>query len=243
MENVFHKIKVNLYENFLTENPDDFSAKVISERTLTTREICKIAVNRGNAPSSAEAMEHNVMLFLKEMAYQLMDGYGVNTGYFTANAQVRVVFNNRNEAFNPNKHSVLFRFNQGALMRKEVPNIRVQVMGVGDTGIVISHVVDSKTGSVNDLITPGGALKIKGGKLKIAGEQPEVGVFFEDDDGNSTQVDLRDIIVNKPAELIVHIPPLTPGTYRLAIRTQFSGSSAPLKYARTNVYEKILTVE
>lgn len=34
MENVFHKIKANLYPNLLTEDPNDFSAKVISERSL-----------------------------------------------------------------------------------------------------------------------------------------------------------------------------------------------------------------
>ena len=118
MNEVLHRIRVNLYENFLTENPNDYSAKVISERTLNVKEICQTAIARGGAPSTAEAMEHNVMLFLKEMAYQLMDGYSVNTGYFTANAQVRGLFD-RNETFDPEKHSVLFRFNQGDLLRKE----------------------------------------------------------------------------------------------------------------------------
>ena len=243
MENVFHTIKANLYENFLTDNPDDFSAKVISERTLGVREICTMAIKRGGAPSTVDAMEVNATLFLKEMAYQMMDGFAVNTGYFTANAQVRGVFNNRNEAFNPKKHSVLFRFNQGDLLRKEIPNIQVQVMGVGETGIIISHVVDSKTGSVNDLLTPGGVLKIKGGKLKIAGDHPEVGVFFEDEAANRTQVEMNDIIMNKPAELMVQIPALPAGKYRLAIRTQFSGSSTLLKDVRVNIYEKVLTVE
>ena len=83
MEEILHRIKVNLYENYLTDNPNDYSAKVISERTLNIKEICRMAVSRGGAPSTAEAMEHNVTLFLKEMAYQLMDGYSVNTGYYT----------------------------------------------------------------------------------------------------------------------------------------------------------------
>ena len=41
MEDVLHKIKVNLYENFLTDNPNDYSAKVISERSLSVKEICQ----------------------------------------------------------------------------------------------------------------------------------------------------------------------------------------------------------
>jgi hypothetical protein len=186
-------------------------------------------------------MEHNAMLFLKEMAYQLMDGYSVNTGYFTANAQVRGVFDSRNETFDPAKHSILFRFNQGDLLRKEIPNVKVQVMGVGETGIIISHVVDVKTGSVNDLITPGGTLKIKGGKLKIAGDNPQVGVSFEDESGNVVRVDERDMIVNNPSELILQIPALAAGKYQLVICTQFAGSNI-LKEPRTCVYEKSLTV-
>jgi hypothetical protein len=216
---------------------------VISERTLNIKEICKMAVSRGGAPSTPEAMEHNVLLFLKEMAYQMMDGYSVNTGYFTANAQVRGVFDSRSETFDPAKHSVLFRFNQGDLLRKEIPNVKVQVMGMGETGIVISHVVDAKTGSGNDLITPGGALKIKGGKLKIAGDNPQVGVAFEDETGNAVRVDERDIVVNNPSELIVQIPTLAAGRFQLTICTQFCGSAIPLKEPRMTVYEKILTVQ
>ena len=243
MEDVRHNIKVNLYDNYLTENPNDLTAKVISERTLNVREICRTAVGRGGAPSTAEAMEHNVTLFLKEMAYQLMDGYSVNTGYFTANAQVRGVFDSRTETFNPAKHSVLFRFNQGDLLRKEIPGIKVQVMGLGETGIVVSHVVDVKTGSVNDLLTPGGTLKIRGGKLKIVGDNPQTGVSFADEAGNDYRVDERDVVVNNPSELIVQIPALPAGRYQLTICNQFSGNATLLKEPRTTVYDKIFTVQ
>ena len=241
MEEVHHKIKANLYENFLTEDPNDYSAKVISERTLNVKEICKTAVTRGGAASTAEAMEHNVNLFLKEMAYQLMDGYSINTGWFTASTHIRGVFNGKNETFDPAKHHILFRFNQGEMLRKEIPNIKVNIMGVGESGITVSHVVDSKTGSVNDIITPGGTLKIKGGKLKIVGDNPETGIRFEDETGNSFKVETQDMIVNNPSELIIQIPDLKPGTYQLIIRTQY-GVSSVLKEPRTAMFEKTLTV-
>jgi hypothetical protein len=241
MADILHKIRVNLYENLLTDDPNDYSARVISERSLNVKEICQIAVTRGSADTTAEAMEHNVNLFLKEMGYQLMDGYSVNTGYFTANAQVRGVFNSVTEAFNPQKHAVLFRFNQGELMRKEIPNVAVQVMGVSDSSIVISHVVDSKTGSANDLITPTGTLKIKGGKLKIVGDNPQTGVYFQDEEGNRFKVADNDIIVNKPSELIIAIPPLAQGSYKLMVCNQYS-VGAMLKESRVTVFDKLLTV-
>ena len=242
MDNVLHKIRVNLYENFLTDNANDYSAKVISERTLNVKEICQTAIKRGGAPSTAEAMEHNVTLFLKEMAYQLMDGYAVNTGYFTANAQVRGVFNDVKENFDPQKHSILFRFNQGDLLRKEIPNVTVQVMGMGDSGILISHVIDAKTGSVNDLLTPNRNLKIKGGKLKIAGDSEENGIYFVNQNSQERiKIEASDIVVNNPSELIIIIPNLPAGTYRLEVTTQYAVSSL-LKEPRTVVFDKILTI-
>ena len=209
--------------------------------TVDVADICKSAVSCAKAPTTVEAMEHNVGLFMKEMSYLMLDGYSVNTGYFTANVQIRGTFGNKDEKFDPNKHSILFRFNQGILLRKEIPNVKVNVTGIADTGIDISHVVDSKTGSVNDLLTPGGTLKIRGGKLKIVGDNPLVGVFFENETANLTQVPEIDIIVNNPAELIVQIPALTAGTYKLVIRNQFAMGKL-LKEPRATVFDKILTV-
>ena len=242
-EEIFHSIKANLYENYLTEDPNDLTARVISERSLSAKEICKSAVSRGGAQLTADAMEHNVNEFFKEMTYQLIDGFTVTTEYFTASVQIRGPFKNPQDRFDPKRHSVLFRFNQGVTLRKLLSTIKVQIMGMGEVGPVISHVVDSKTGSVNDLITPNGTLKIRGGKIKIAGDHPEVGVFFEDEHGNQTMVAENDIIVNNPTQLIVQIPALIPGRYKLVIITQYSGSPINLKNIRTAAYDKIFTVE
>lgn len=87
---ILHKIKAYLYDNVLTkDNPNDYIARTVSERPLTVQQICEAAVNRGGADVSASAMAHATELFLKEMAYQLCDGYSVNTGYFTASTTIR----------------------------------------------------------------------------------------------------------------------------------------------------------
>ena len=69
MAKILHKVKAYLYPNVLTDDPNDFTARVSSERSLGVKEICASAVARGGAPTTAEAMEHNVNLFLKEMGY------------------------------------------------------------------------------------------------------------------------------------------------------------------------------
>ncbi|WP_243349856.1 DNA-binding domain-containing protein [Parabacteroides sp. FAFU027] len=113
MSEIKHRLKANLFENVLTEDPNDFIARVSAERTLSIPDICNSAAGRGGADVSATAMEHSVNLFLKEMGYQLSDGFSVNTGYFTATPLIKGVFNSPMETFNPSKHSVLFQFNQG----------------------------------------------------------------------------------------------------------------------------------
>jgi hypothetical protein len=234
MDNVLHRIKVNLYPNLLTEDPNDYSARVISARTLSISDICRTAVSRGGAQTStsAQAMESNVALFLKEMAYQLCDGFSVNTGYFTANTQLRGVFNSSKETYNPEKHTILFQFNQGELLRKELGNVSVVIEKVGEAMLVIEEVYDSKSGTVNDLLTPNRNLKIRGSKLKIVGENPDNGVYFiNTSDNTRTKVDPTDFVTNNPGELIIVVPELK----RELIRWRYKLSTQVLRYLKNPV--------
>ena len=244
MANILHRIKAILFPNWLTDDPNDYSARVVSERSLSVSEICSTAVNRGGATTTAEAMEHNVNLFLKEMAYQLCDGFSVNTGYFTATTLIRGVFNSPTETFNPEKHSLIFQFNQGDTLRMELDSIEVNITGVGESSITVAQVTDVKTGSVNDLLTPNRNLKIRGYKLKLVGDHPEVGVYFVNEATTErTKVDTTDIVTNNPSELVIVIPALAAGIYTLEVSSQFSGSSTPLKEPRTSKFDKVLTVK
>ncbi|PJJ66595.1 DNA-binding domain-containing protein [Chryseobacterium geocarposphaerae] len=242
---ILHKIKAYLYDNFLTkDNPNDFIARTVSERSLNVKQICEAAVNRGGADVTAAAMEHATELFLKEMAYQLCDGYSINTGYFTAGTLIRGVFDSPSETFNSDKHTILFQFNQGEKLRAEIPNIEINILGVADSSSIILQVTDVKSGTVNDLLTPGKNLKISGNKIKIAGENPANGIFFVNTSTSTrTQVEINDIVTNNPSELIVVIPDLQPGTYQLEVVTQYSGGSNLLKEPRTTELKKELTVE
>ncbi|WP_295212613.1 DNA-binding domain-containing protein [uncultured Chryseobacterium sp.] len=240
---VLHKIKAYLYDNVLTPDPNDFIARTISERSLNVKQICEASVNRGGADVSAASIEHAVELFLKEMAYQLCDGYSVNTGYFTAGTQIRGVFSSAAEPYNPQKHNILFQFNQGDKLRAEIPNIEISILGVAQSDVIILEAKDVKSGTINDLLTPGKNLKIKGSKIKITGDNAANGIFFME---TSTQtrlpVDASDIVINNPSEVILIIPDLPAGTYTLEIVTQY-GNGSLLKDPRTASLDKILTVE
>ena len=239
-----HKIKAYLYDNALTEDPNAFVARVHSERSLSVKEICQTATTRGGADISAEAMEHATNLWLKEMAYSLCDGFSVNTGWFTANANIKGVFNNPTENFNPAKHTLLFDFVQGSLLRKEIADVDVNILGVADASLSVAKVTDVRTGSVNELLTANRNLKIAGNKMKIVGDSPAIGIYFVNTDTQvRTKVDASDIVINNPSELIILIPALTPGTYKLEVVTQYSANKRQLlNEPRMAVFDKVLTV-
>lgn len=242
MAKTLHNIKAYLYDNLLTDNPDDFSARVSSERSLNISDICTSATTRGGADISAESMKHAVELFLKEMSYRLCDGFSVNTGYFTASPSIRGVFDSSTEKFNPNKHSVLFLFNQGELLRSELATVTVDVLGVAESGAFIAQVLDVKSGSVNDLLTPNRNLKISGSKLKIVGSHADIGVYFINEATQArTKVDTTDVVTNNPSEVMIVIPPLAAGSYKLEIVTQYA-VGVLLKEPRTALLDKTLTI-
>lgn len=244
MASIFHKIRAWLHENLLTrDRPGDYVARVESERSLSVRDICTSAVTRGGADIAAPAMEHAVDLFLGEMAFLLCDGFSVNTGWFTAAVHIRGVFGSPNESFDPARHTLLFEMHQGALLRRELEKVTVEILGVADTGAVILQVVDVKTGSISDLLTPGRNLKITGHKIRITGDSPAAGVYFVDTaTSGRTQVDASDIVVNNPSEVMVVIPDLAAGTWQLEITTQYAVGST-LKEPRTAIFDKPLTVQ
>jgi hypothetical protein len=239
---IHHQLRAYLYKNLLTDSPNDYCVRVIADRSLNVSQVCEIAGLRGGADISPAAMEHAVSLWLKEMAYQLCDGYSINTGWFTASVHIKGTANSPDEHFNPDRFEIVFEFHQGALLRKESSSIGVEFLGVADTDGRISQVTDMKTGSVNDLLTPGRNLRINGDKLKIAGSDPAVGVYFRDMATEKTvKVDPSDVVINHPSELLVVIPSLDSGaTFRLEVITQFTVGTL-LKQPRTITFNQPLT--
>jgi hypothetical protein len=239
-----HKIRAWLYDNYLTQdNPNDFIARVNAERALGISDICRSAAERGGADIPADAMDHAVNLFFKEMGYRLCDGFSVNTGWFTAGVHIRGVFDSPQETFNPEKHTLLFELHQGALLRNELELVSVEILGVAETGTTVLQVTDVKTGSVNDLLTPNRNLKVSGQKIRVEGNDASVGIYFVNQSTQErTRVDASDIVVNNPSELIIVTPNLAPDVYHLEITTQFSSTGRVLKAPRSVIFDKPLTV-
>ena len=62
-------------------------------------------------------------------------------------------------------------------------------------------------------MTPGGLAQLDGHRLKFDPADPAQGIFFVAADRRETRVE--EIARNRPAELILRVPPLAAGTYPL----------------------------
>jgi hypothetical protein len=85
-------------------------------------------------------------------------------------------------------------------------------------------------------VTPGGAGRLEGRRLKFDPADPRQGVFFVTPDGRETRVEL--VVRNMPGEIIFVVPALEPGPYALQVRVLFPD----VEEIRTGLLQEKLTV-
>jgi hypothetical protein len=226
-------------DNLLTpQNPNDRSARVVNGRSYTAKDLAE-AISKSNIGiSKAEALamlEAEADIKLRWLA----EGFSINT---------------RLEHFHPSipgtflegeyPHEAVIRITPSkevAELAKKIPLRHVEP--VSPLRIEIVH--DVKSNTVNNKITGGGTVKIKGHNLKVAGTDSTVGVEFVNAYTPTTThpVAAEDLVVNNPSELMIIAPIMTSGEeVYLKVTTQYMKSVKDLKTPRSVTFEKRLTV-
>lgn len=243
MSNNHQEIKALLYPNLLKNNTGTFKAQVITKKAQSIKDICNSHCSKSRSGVHPDTMEYHVRLFLEEMSDLLDEGFGINTGYFVAVPTIKGPFDNKNDKFDIARHNVTYKFSTGSLLRQRSSNIQAEILHVNYNGYGIQQVKDTYSNTSNDLLTPGGAFKIKGQKIKLTGAHPDVGIYFISEiTGHRTKVTQASIITNQNNNLIILIPDLQPDSYRLEVITQYAGKGSPLNEPRSITQESILRV-
>jgi hypothetical protein len=230
---VLHRVRVKLYPNYLPKVEGAYLARTDSEAALTVEEVCAALKNRGGFTGSYDDLVEHVRQFFDETAYQLCDGFAVNTGYFSVHPNVGGTFDKVTEGHDTDKHPVGFRFRTRAPLRALAERIVVEVEGLAGDDAYIDEFIDVSTGAVNETVTPGSQFSIAGHKIKVAGTEPGVGVFFV-----SVLVPYARMRVTAPlaenaaGRVIGIVPVLIPGEWNLEIVTQYTNGSNLLKEPR-----------
>ena len=240
---VLHKIEAKLYPNYLQSVNGAYIARTDDEASLSVEDVCAALKNRGGFMGSYELLVDNVRQFFEEMAYQLCDGFSVNTGFFSVHPRIGGTWTGPNEIWDREKHPVKFTFRVLKPLRDFVQHIEVYIDGIADTTGYISEFTDVSSEAVNETITAGGQFSIAGYKIKVDGIQADCGVYFVKADNPAYREKVSaNLAVNNPGMLVGIIPNLAAGQWKTQVITQYSGSGIMLKSARTIQLPAVLTV-
>jgi len=220
-----HKIKAKLYPNYLPTIKGAYTARTASEACLNIEQVCASLKDRGGSTGNYHDLVKHVREFLDEAAYQLCSGYAVDTGYFSIHLNINGSFNSVKEAYDPKKHPIVFHFKVRPALRRLAEHIVVEIEGLADTSGSIDKFTDTETDSVNETVTSGGLFSVSGHKMKIAGDDPSIGVYFVSSENLEIEVKAARLNQNIAGRLAGVVPQLANGLWRVVVKTQYNGTS------------------
>jgi hypothetical protein len=225
---VLHRIRVKLYPNYFPNVEGAYIARTDSEATLTIEQVCATLKNRGGYGGDYEDLVEAVRQFFDELAYQLCDGFAVNTGYFSIHPNVGGTFNAVTDIHDHKKHPVTFRYRTNLKLRKLIEFIGVDIVGIADVSGWIDEFLDTDEDSVNSHYKPGDQFVLHGHKIKIAGDDPELGVYFVPVDNPGAALKAKRIAENSATKIIGIAPQTGLAHNRIEVRTRYAGSGTTL---------------
>ena len=216
-------MQYTLVENLLTPDPNDFIAQPVNVRSYDDVEIVKRIMARNTGLSQVQ-VKSSFDEIVKEICLIIADGGAINSSLLKAQPSIAGVFHGASDVYDAKRHSVKINLTAGASVRKALEDVKLQKTQTAEIIPFITEVSDVMSDTVNDQITPGGVIEIRGGRLKLATENTDNGVFLIDEAGQA--VKLPKVMENKPARLIAIMPADLPqGTYTLEVRTSLSSST------------------
>lgn len=214
-------LRYALTENLLTADPDDYMAVTTDNATAGINEIVDRMISRGSTVTKAEALS-----VLEEFNQAIVDliksGSNISTELFSIYPSISGVFSSPNEAFNTNKHAINIKMRAGNRFKDIHRHISLERVECNVNKPIIQSVTDLKTNAVNETVTIGQIISIKGALLKISEEINEAGIFIIGE--GTPEMRITQIVKNKPSELLLFIPSgIGPGSCVIEIRTVLPG--------------------
>ncbi|MDR2793574.1 MAG: hypothetical protein LBB61_07905 [Treponema sp.] len=89
---VLHRIRVKLRPNYLPNGEGTYTAFTDNDAALSVEETCASLKNRGGFTGNYDDLVEHVKRYFGEAAYQLCDGFAINTGCFSIHSNVGGTF-------------------------------------------------------------------------------------------------------------------------------------------------------
>ena len=228
---ILNRIQVKLYPNYLPEAGGAFLARSDNQTPLNIEQICAAIKTREDFSGNYEDLLKNVQQFFDEAAYQLCNGFSINTGYFSIHPKLDCAFNKTAEAHNFRKHPINFRFCVRPRLRRLAEQIVIDIEGLAGNSGYIDEFIDLHEDSINSIYVPGDVFTIYGHKIKVAGTDPGCGLFFVPVEDPSKAVKVTLIAENTPSRISGIAPKTEFQHNRIEIRSQYTSASGSFLYS------------
>ncbi|MFB9121218.1 DNA-binding domain-containing protein [Bergeyella porcorum] len=227
------KLNAWLRPNLLTEDQSDFVATPVVVGSVGVAEIVAALIKEGMEIKAETAIDI-ISRFNRKTAEMVASGYSINTGLVLMRPAIKGVFHSK--SWDAEKHSVYININQGALLRKEIAQLKVEILGEQSSPMSLFSITDKSTGKSDGTLTVGKNAEIRGTYIKISGDHAENGIYFTNVETQAkVKVEASDIVLNEPSRLLILVPELSAGTYELSVTTQSSTNNTLLKEPRTDI--------
>ena len=226
-DEITYRIDAFLQDNSLTtDNTQDVYA-VPASREPADEERILAEMKAEDTGLRRETILHVFELEKRVIKRLLMSGHAVNTGLYHASVAFRGLI--QNSRWDAEENEIVVNFNPGADLREAIRKTQVNILGAKPASISVTGVQDVATKADNASATAGRAFTLTGRNIRIAGQDPAVGLTLIAEDGTETAVTDDLWVINKPSTVTFIIPAqMEAGTYTLRLTTQFSGHSTTL---------------
>ena len=128
-----------------------------------------------------------------------------------------------NNVFDPARNSIRVAMTQGKELREAIEATTVNIVGEKGSAMYVAGGIDTATSLSGFTATAGRNFTLTGQRIKLAGDDPSVGITLTDAEGEVTRITDDMIALNQPSKLIFLIPAgLADGEYKLTVTTQYS---------------------
>jgi hypothetical protein len=247
VKDIIHKVMAKFIPSHLPDAKKPYHLKAVFQPELDIHEIASKA-DVYNIETDPKVIEEGFNAACELIYYLTADGYKIKTPLCNSRIRLPGEYEGAETALADGLHPEI-RFQAAAGFRKYIADtVQPQFDGIEDHEGLIAEALDEKTGEIDEVITIGNILTIRGYGLKIeadADHQSQTGLYFKPASGIPVKAAL--IPVNEPKTLKAIAPAnLTAGTsYTLYIATMSStkGSSDLLKEVREVRSEFTLTAQ
>jgi hypothetical protein len=247
VKDIIHKITAKFVHAFLPDAKKPYYLRAVFQPELDIHGIASKA-EVYNIETDPKVIEEGFIAACELMHYLAADGYKLKTPLFNLRIRLPGEYEGAETSLNEGLFPEV-RMQTAAHFRQYIRDrVTVQFDGIDQADGLIAEALDEATGLVDEVMTVGNLLIIRGYGLKIEGDdehKDDVGLWF--DDSMHPVVKAKIIAVNEPKTLKIIVPAgLSPGMdYALKVVTQSSTKhgAALLKTVREVRSDFKLTVQ